>query len=88
MRRSILAMAGALTLLVVDVGLAQESTDTALRIGTFDSRAVALAYYRSSEGLERMKPEWDKELRDAEAAGDLSPHRGGDCRLDKILKAD
>jgi hypothetical protein len=70
MRRSILAMAGALTLLVVDVGLAQESTDTALRIGTFDSRAVALAYYRSSEGLERMRPEWDRELRDAEAAGD------------------
>lgn len=70
MNRSIVAMAGALTLLVVDVGLAQEATDASLRIGTFDSRAVALAYYRSSEGLERMKPEWDQELRDAEAAGD------------------
>lgn len=70
MRRSILAMAGALTLLFVDVGLAQETTDTALRIGTFDSRVVALAYYRSPQGIERMKPEWDQELRDAEAAGD------------------
>jgi hypothetical protein len=70
MSRSIVVIAAALTLLVTDIGQAQEVTDRALRIGTFDSRAVALAYYRSPEGLDRMRPEWDRELRDAEAAGD------------------
>ncbi|MEJ2483062.1 MAG: hypothetical protein P8049_08080, partial [Gemmatimonadota bacterium] len=70
MNYSISVLAAALTLLVADIGQAQEVTDPALRIGTFDSRVVALAYYRSPEGLERMKPEWDRELRDAEAAGD------------------
>jgi hypothetical protein len=70
MNYSISVLAAALTLLVADIGQAQEVTDRALRIGTFDSRAVALAYYRSPEGLERMKPEWDRELRDAEATGD------------------
>jgi hypothetical protein len=70
MNRSILAAAVAFTLLVVDVGLSQEAPAPGLRVGTFDSRAVALAYYRSPDGLDRMKPEWDRQLRDAEAAGD------------------
>jgi hypothetical protein len=70
MSRSIVVIAAALTLIVADSGQAQEVTDRALRIGTFDSRAVALAYYRSPEGLDRMRPEWDREMREAEAAGD------------------
>ena len=70
MNRSILVLKGALVLLCFDAGIAQETTDGALRVGTFDSRAVALAYYRSPDGLDRMKPEWDQQLRDAEAAGD------------------
>ncbi len=70
MIRSVLVLAGAFTLLFVDVGSAQEPAGAGLRVGTFDSRAVALAYYRSPEGLDRMKPEWDRQLRDAEAAGD------------------
>ncbi len=70
MHHSTLLAAGALTLNAASLGTAQESPQQAARIGTFDSRAVALAYYRSPEGLERMKPEWDQKLRDAEAAGD------------------
>ncbi len=70
MNRSIPVLAAALTLLGADAMKAQETAPKPVRIGTFDSRVVALAYYRSPEGIERMKPEWDQELRDAEAAGD------------------
>jgi hypothetical protein len=70
MKRTTILAAAVLTLSATGLSKAQESGDPLPRIGTFDSRAVALAYYRSPEGLERMKPEWDRELRDAEAAGD------------------
>ena len=70
MKRSTMLAAAVLSLTATGLIEAQETVDPALRIGTFDSRAVALAYYRSPEGLDRMKPEWDRELREAEAAGD------------------
>lgn len=70
MNHSIWLMSGALTLLALNVGNAQELPDQAMRIGTFDSRAVALAYYRSADGIERMIQEWDQKWSDAEAAGD------------------
>ena len=44
--------------------------EEALRIGTFDSRAVALAYYNSPDGMARMLPEWKQEMLEAEEAGD------------------
>jgi hypothetical protein len=64
--------AGVLTLFAASLAKAQEPPRQELRVGTFDSRAVALAYYRSPDGLDRMKPEWDQQLRDAEAAGDTA----------------
>jgi hypothetical protein len=70
MKRTTVLVAAILTLTATGLSEAQEAADPALRIGTFDSRVVALAYYRSPEGLERMTPEWDRELRDAEATGD------------------
>ncbi|MCL7965529.1 MAG: hypothetical protein M8857_00325 [marine benthic group bacterium] len=70
MKHSTMLAAGVLALAAASLGMAQEPTQQAVRIGTFDSRAVALAYYRSPDGIDRMKPEWDQELRDAEAAGD------------------
>jgi hypothetical protein len=71
MKHSTILVAGVLTLAAASLGKAQEPAgQESVRIGTFDSRAVALAYYRSPEGLQRMKPEWDQKLREAEAAGD------------------
>ena len=70
MKRSILVISGALALLAADVVTAQEVPVEEMRIGTFDSRAVALAYYRSPDGIERMIQEWDQKWGDAEAAGD------------------
>lgn len=70
MKLAVSVLAAALTLLVSDLAKAQVASQQASRIGTFDSRIVALAYYRSPQGIERMKPKWDRELRDAEAAGD------------------
>ena len=70
MKRTTILAAAVLTLSATGLSKAQESVDPLPRIGTFDSRAVALAYYRSPEGLDRMRPEWDREMREAEAAGD------------------
>lgn len=70
MKRSPFSAAGILVLTAVSFGSAQELPDQTVRIGTFDSRAVALAYYRSPDGIERMIQEWDQRWGDAEAAGD------------------
>ncbi len=70
MKLAVSVLAAALTLLVSDLAKAQVVSQQTSRVGTFDSRIVALAYYRSPQGIERMKPKWDQELRDAEAAGD------------------
>ncbi len=70
MKRSILAMAGVLSLTAASFGTAQELPDDVMQIGTFDSRAVALAYYRSPDGIARMSGEWDQKWEEAEAAGD------------------
>lgn len=50
---------------------AQEAQE-ALKIGTFDSRAVALAYYRSPGVLDEMVGEMREAREDALAAGDTA----------------
>lgn len=59
-----------LTLVLASSGSAQEPPSGVTRIGTFDSRAVALAYYRSPDGIARMGEEWDQQHEEAVAAGD------------------
>ena len=51
---------------------AQESPDESLRIGTFDSRAVALAYYRSPGVLGEMMGDMKTRHKEALAAGDTT----------------
>lgn len=70
MKISTAVMTGVLTVLAANLGRAQDVPEEATRVGTFDSRAVALAYYRSPQGIERMGLEWDQKWKDAEAAGD------------------
>ncbi len=68
-RSSVLAL-GVVTMVVVSAGHAQESSPSnSARIGTFDSRAIATAYYRSAEFQESARALWT-ELREAKASGD------------------
>lgn len=67
---SLAALVVTLTLVLASSGLAQEPPSGVTRIGTFDSRAVALAYYRSPDGIAQMGEEWDQQHEEAVAAGD------------------
>lgn len=61
---------GSITLLWTSAGQAQQpSQTTSERIGTFDSRAVSLAFYNSAEFRERML-RLKTELEEAKASGD------------------
>lgn len=50
-------------------GTASPPTDAKLRIGTYDPRAIAVAYAQSTPWNERLKAK-QKELKEAEARGD------------------
>lgn len=67
---SLLFLIGAATLVWVSTGHAQEpSPSSSERIGTFDSRAVAIAYYRSAKFQEHFRGLMIK-LEEAKASGD------------------
>jgi tetratricopeptide (TPR) repeat protein len=69
MRSSVLAL-GVATMVFVSAGHAQKpSPSSAARIGTFDSRAIATAFYRSTEFQESIRDLWTK-LEEAKASGD------------------
>ena len=62
---------GSVTLLWASVGLAQQpSQSTPGRIGTFDSRAISIAFYNSAEFREQML-RLRGELEEAKASGDV-----------------
>lgn len=68
-RSSVLAL-GVVTVVMVSDGQAQEPPPSnSVRIGTFDSRAIATAYYRSAKFQESARDLWT-ELREAKASGD------------------
>jgi len=56
--------------IVPSVASAQETEGESLRIGTFDSRAVALAYYRSPGVLDEMVGEMKVDRQEALEEGD------------------
>ncbi len=61
---------GSITLLGASPGHAQQTSQpTAERIGTFDSRAISIAYYNSAQFRERALG-FDAELGEARSAGD------------------
>jgi hypothetical protein len=63
-------LVGAATMVLVSTGHAQEPAPSfSERIGTFDSRAVAIAFYRSAEFQEDTRGLM-MELEEAKAAGD------------------
>ncbi len=65
---------GSITLISTSAGHAQQpSESTPVRIGTFDSRAIATAYYNSVEfraGLQEKVHRLERDLEAARAAGD------------------
>jgi hypothetical protein len=62
--------AGAIALcLTLGVPAAAGEWDTSPKVGTFDSRAVALAYWRSGPGMEKLEG-LHREMEEAKAAGD------------------
>jgi hypothetical protein len=62
---------GSITLLWASAGLAQQpSQSTPWRIGTFDSRAISIAFYNSAEFREQGL-RFDRELEEARASGDV-----------------
>ncbi|MEW6072220.1 MAG: hypothetical protein AB1726_06430 [Planctomycetota bacterium] len=65
---SILGALG-LSIVLAAAGTGQTAAPPAARIGTFDSRAVALAYWRSAEGMARLE-ELHADLEKARAAKD------------------
>jgi tetratricopeptide (TPR) repeat protein len=65
-----LFLTGVAAMVFVSAGHAQESSpSSSARIGTFDSRAIATAFYRSSEFQESFRDLWT-ELEEAKASGD------------------
>ncbi len=69
--RSFVLALGAATMVFVPAGHAQEpSPSSSARIGTFDSRAIATAFYRSAVFIEENVRGFMTELEEAKASGD------------------
>ena len=67
---TVLFLTGVAAMVFVSAGHAQESSTTSsARIGTFDSRAIATAFYRSAEFQDSFRDLWT-ELEEAKASGD------------------
>lgn len=72
MRSLMLPLAiGSLMLLWTSAGYGQEPSPSPVRIGTFDSRAIATAFYNSAEFGEKVQ-RVERDLEAARAAGDSS----------------
>jgi len=69
-KRAVTFLVAVATAVFVSTGHAQEqSASHSLRVGTFDSRAVAIVYYQSEE-QRQFRQDLSKEYSDAEASGD------------------
>ena len=83
-RYSALTIAAALAVASCAVSLRSAETNTVTRIGIYDSRAVAYAWFWNTNHMNRLN-ELMQNARAAKAAGDTNLYKFYDRRLDLAL---